>query len=132
IHHRVRNNLQVVLSVLHLQAGFIQDKQAKAWFQESEHRVKTMVLVHEQLYRADNLSRIDFAEYVRALVAYLGRSLGPQLAPIAWRVEVDNVFLGIDAAIRCGLIINELATNALKHAFPNGRAGEIAIEMRAD
>ena len=132
IHHRVKNNLQVISSMLHLQSGYIKDKQALEMFRESQNRVKLMVLIHEKLYQSKDLARIDFAEYIRDLVAHLFRSYGVDSEVIALKINVEDVILGIDTAIPCGLIINELVSNSLKHAFPAGKKGEICIDLRSD
>jgi two-component sensor histidine kinase len=91
-----------------------------------------MALVHEKLYQSDSLARIDFAEYVRTLTTYLFSSCGACAQGITLDIQAEDVFLGIDAAIPCGLILNELVSNALKHAFPDGREGKVWIELRND
>jgi len=131
IHHRVKNNLQVISSLLALQSDSADDPLAKPLFEESRDRVKSMALVHEKLYQSPNLSRIDFGEYVRDLVSYLLRSYGA-LGRIEAHVQIESVMLQLDAAINCGLIINELVSNALKHAFPENKAGSIRIHIRRD
>ncbi len=132
IHHRVKNNLQVISSLLYLQAKNVGDEQALAVLQDSQSRVRAMVLVHERLYQSPDLARIDFAEYVRNLANYLFRSYGVNTNVIQLRLNVGDVLLGVDTAIPCGLIINELVSNSLKHAFPAGREGEIRIKLRSD
>jgi PAS domain S-box-containing protein len=132
IHHRVKNNLQIISSLLNLQSGYIQDKQAGEMFKESRNRVKSMALVHEKLYQSKDLARIDFAEYVRHLTAHLLRSYGVNSHAIALKVNAEKVLLDIDTAIPCGLIINELVSNALKHAFPPGSEGEIRVDLHAE
>jgi PAS domain S-box-containing protein len=127
IHHRVKNNLQLVSSLLHLQANSIQDPRILNYFQESQQRVKAMALIHEQLYRSLNHARINFAEYVQNLAASLFHSYICPSSRIDLRVEVKNVEFDVDIAIPCGLIINELVSNAIKHAFPDDRLGEIEI-----
>jgi PAS domain S-box-containing protein len=129
IHHRVKNNLQVISSLLYLQSKSIEGQEALEMFQESQDRVRSMALVHERLYQSPDLARIDFAEYVRNLASYLFRSYGVHSNLIQLRINVDDVSLGIDMAVPCGLILNELVSNSLKHAFPNGREGEIRIEL---
>ena len=132
IHHRVKNNLQVVSSMLFLQSRSIKEEETVEMFQESRNRVRSMALVHERLYQSPDLARIDFAEYARNLTSYLFRSYGVHSNVIQLKVNVDDVFLSIDTAVPCGLILNELVSNSLKHAFPDGREGEIRIELGSD
>jgi two-component sensor histidine kinase len=140
IHHRVKNNLQVISSLLNLQSKGIQDASTMEMFRESQNRVRSMALIHEKLYRSDDLSRIDFGEYVRNLAAFLVRSYRANTGPIALTVNAHDTYLGIDNAVPCGLIINELVSNALKHAFSPGgdrpssedKENEIHIELRCD
>jgi two-component sensor histidine kinase len=129
IHHRVKNNLQVISSLLYLQSKKIQDKDTLEMFLESQHRVRSMALVHERLYRTGDLARVDCAEYVRDLARYLHLAYGAQVGPVKLDVKVDDIFLGIDTAVPCGLIINELVSNSFKHAFPSGREGEIFVGL---
>lgn len=131
IHHRVKNNLQVISSLLSLQAASLEDPAAREMLKESQNRVRSMALVHDQLHRSRDLSRIGFREYVKNLCASLFSSYGIDSARIALRVEVDDVSLPIDTAIPCGLIIHELVSNSLKHAFPDGRSGEIFIRLES-
>ena len=91
-----------------------------------------MALIHEKLYQSENLAQIDFGEYIRSLVAFLSRTYSARMGAIALDIRADNVSLGIDTAVPCGLILNELVSNALKHAFPDGQAGEIRVELQAD
>ena len=118
IHHRVKNNLQIISSLLRLQSSYITDEKAVEMFKESQSRVRSMALIHEKLYRSDDLARIDFADYIRDLTTYLFRMYKHASSNIELKVDVNNVSLGIDAAIPCGLIINELVSNSLKYAFP--------------
>jgi len=129
IHHRVKNNLQVICSLLSLQSGYITDRKALAMFNESQDRVRSMALVHERLYQSQDLARIDFAEYVRSLVPQLVHAYGSSSGPVAIKVNVKDVLFGIDEAVSCGLIINELVSNSLKHAFPQRRGGEIGVTV---
>ncbi len=131
IHHRVKNNMQVISSMLRLQAGYIEDPKALELFQESQNRVKSMALIHEKLYQSQDLARIDFADYLRNLTNHLFRSYSGR-ADITLNIEVSDVRLGVDAGIPCGLIVNELVSNALKHAFPNGRPGQITVALRRE
>jgi two-component sensor histidine kinase len=131
IHHRVKNNMQVISSLLNLQSGYVQDQQILEILQDSQNRVRSMALIHEKLYRSENLAQIDFGEYVRDLTADLVRSSGAQSEKVALEVRVDNVFLDIDTAVPCGLILNELVSNSLKHAFPKNLTGDLLVELRA-
>ena len=133
IHHRVKNNLQVISSLLYLQSKSIKDKETLEMFQESQNRVRSMAFVHEKLYQSQDLARVNFAEYVRTLTNYLFRSYGVNPDVISLKINVDDdVFVSIDTAVPCGLIINELVSNGLKHAFPDGREGEIRTGLRLD
>ncbi|MCX6137238.1 MAG: response regulator [Ignavibacteriales bacterium] len=128
IHHRVKNNMQVISSLLSLQAAEIEDNKTRELFMESQNRVKSMALIHEKLYHSETLSRVDFGEYVRDLSASLVRTYASSNVSLA--VMAADIFLGVDIAIPCGLIVNELVSNSLKHAFPDGRAGTISIDCQ--
>ncbi len=137
IHHRVKNNMQIISSLLNLQSRYIKGKKALEMFQNSQARIRAMALVHEKLYRSQDLARINFVEYVNDLVKQLFRSHGISPAKIKFNIKIKDVFLDINTAIPCSLIINELVSNSLKHAFPasakaaagkpNGRKGKIDI-----
>lgn len=132
IHHRVKNNLQVVSSLLRLQAAGIKDEATAALFYESQTRVRSMALIHEELYQAGNLARVDFASYLRRLLPDLARSYRADASEnVELKIEAADVSLPVDRAIPCGLIVNELMTNALKHGFPNGRPGSIQVRLAA-
>lgn len=132
IHHRVKNNLQIISSLLNLQSGYIGDRQALECFKDSQNRVRSMALIHEKLYRSENLAQIDFAEYIRELAGFLFRSHGAEARGIKLNIQADEVFLTIDTAVPCALILNELVSNILKHAFPNGRKGTTWISVEVD
>jgi two-component sensor histidine kinase len=117
IHHRVKNNMQVVSSLLRLQSDALPDPRVREALAESQRRVRAMALLHEQLYRSSDLARIDFGRYVLDLVSYLRRSLAP--GPDAEiRVDVEGVLLEMERAMPLGLLVSELVSNSLKHAFP--------------
>jgi len=122
IHHRVKNNLQITSSLLRLQAGKIADASVRQLLRESQDRIRSMALVHDMLYRSQDLARVDFPEYVRTLVVQLFRSYNAS-GRIRNVVELEGIVFGVDLAVPCGLIINELVANALKHAFPGDRQG---------
>jgi PAS domain S-box-containing protein len=129
IHHRVKNNMQVISSLLNLQSARITDSRALSAFRESQHRVKSMALLHEKLYQSEDLARINFAEYLGNLLDYLFSAFGHGAAKIERHVEVRDVRLNLDTAIPCGLIVNELASNALKYAFHGRTQGEMFLLM---
>jgi PAS domain S-box-containing protein len=129
-HHRVKNNLQVISSLLSLQADAIKDSKDLTLFKESQSRIKSMALIHEQLYRSPSLSAINFEEYVQVLSTELMRSYARD--EITLELDIASVQFSLDSAIPCGLIINELLSNALKHAFPEGRKGFVRIQLKSD
>jgi len=128
IHHRVKNNLQVISSLLNLQSQGIQDEKTLEVFQESQNRIRSMALIHERLYRSTDLARVDFAEYIRNLASFLIRSYRSRAVQLD--LQAADIYLPIDNAVPCGLIVNELISNALKHAFVDGREGEICVMMQ--
>ena len=117
IHHRVKNNLQIISSLLGLQEKHIKDKEVLDIFKESKNRIRSMALVHEELYRSGDFANIDFTKYIHELVDRIRQTYIMEPDRIEFKVKVKDVFLGIDHAIPCGLVINELISNALKHAF---------------
>ncbi|MDP8965980.1 MAG: PAS domain-containing protein, partial [Cyanobacteriota bacterium] len=132
IHHRVKNNLQVISSLLDLQSQQLNESSLLEMFRDSRNRVKSMALVHEKLYESKSFARINFAEYVETLVMNLFIVYGDNSNHIALDLKLDEVALSIDTAIPCGLIINELVSNALKYAFPNQARGIISITLNSE
>ena len=132
IHHRVKNNLQVVSSLLYLQSEHLKEQQDLTVLKESQDRVKSMALVHEKLYQSQDLAKIDFPEYVKNLTEHLFQSYEANPTSITLDTDVDEVSLDIGTAMPCGLLINELVSNSLKHAFPEGRKGNIKIAFHSD
>jgi PAS domain S-box-containing protein len=132
IHHRVKNNLQIVSSMLNLQMEQLHDKEALVLFQESQARVHSIALFHEKLYQSRDLSRVSIADYLDGLVAGLVSTYGVNPDRIALRTSLQDVPMSVDAAIASGLIVNELVSNALKYAFPDEREGEVSIGLRRE
>ena len=131
VHHRVKNNLQVISSLLSLQAQELGDPGMIRLFQESQGRVHSLALIHEQLYRSQDLAQIDFAAYVQELVGHLAQGMGRMAARVSFRFDLEPSLLPLDLAIPCGMMINELVSNALEHAFPAGRSGSVRIAFRS-
>ncbi len=137
IHHRVKNNLRIIQSMLNLQMPYINDPQALELFKESRNRIYSMALIHEKLYQSESLAQIDIREYVQSLTSNLFLSYGVSDRVITPRIYVEDVPLDIDTLVPCALIINELVSNSLKHAFPasstrSAATGEIRIDLRRD
>jgi len=132
IHHRVKNNMQIISSMLSIQEVQIKDKVALQVFRESRNRVRSMALIHEKLYQSEDLARIDFSEYIQSLTAELFSTYSVTADAVKLRMNVENVYLDIITAIPCGLIINELLSNSLKYAFPAGQSGEITIDFKLE
>ncbi|HBB32250.1 MAG TPA: hypothetical protein DDZ80_21810 [Cyanobacteria bacterium UBA8803] len=132
IHHRVKNNLQVISSLLDLQSHHIEDPTTLELFRESQNRVKSMALVHEKLYQSRDFACINFAEYIENLTSYLCQAYALQASNLAIELNIDNVNLNINTAIPCGLMVGELVSNALKYAFPNYTGGKIQIALHAE
>ncbi len=131
IHHRVKNNLQVISSLLSLQSRAVTDPQALEVLRDSQNRVRTMALVHEKLYQSADLALIDLGDYAQGLVQQLWRSYSTGPGQVNLQLDLESHRIGIDTALSCGLILNELVANALKHAFPNQRQGRVRVSLSA-
>ena len=131
VHHRVKNNLAVICSLFYLQSTHTKDEKTIQVFREMENRVHSMALVHETLYGSENLARIDFAQYAQVLAKDILASHGNLGDPVQLRSDLETVVMSIDLAVPCGLILNELISNAFKHGFPQGGSGEIKVTLRA-
>lgn len=129
VHHRVKNNLQIISSLLNLEAESIPEAAQRA-LEDSQRRIRSMALVHEQLYSGADPGELDFAGYVRSLTSDLMNAYSGQLERVQLRLELEPVLMGLSQSISCGLILTELITNALKYAFPGSRTGEVLIELR--
>ena len=132
IHHRVKNNLQVISSLVSLQADGLTDSVVRGLLGDVRDRVRSMALVHERLYSSDSLAALDFAEYARSLAGYLLRTYAEVAANVRLSLAVEPIALPVGAAVHCGLILNELVSNALKHAFPDRRSGELVVSLERD
>jgi PAS domain S-box-containing protein len=131
IHHRVKNNMQVIISLLNLQSKHVKDKHDLEIFKDSQNRIKSMALIHDKLYQSKDLASIDFAEYIENLASHLFNTYSVSSSAIKFVADIKDVPLDINTAIPCGLIINELISNSLKYAFPDGQEGEILIKLYA-
>ncbi len=132
IHHRVKNNMQVISSLVSLQADEVEDAAMGEILQEVSHRVRSMALVHEKLYQSADLARVEFAEYTESLLGYLWRAHGSAASRVRLALDLEPVSLPVDTAVPCGLILNELVVNALKHAFHGHDGGEVSVVLRGD
>lgn len=132
IHHRVKNNLQIILSLLSLQSKNVVDEKDKELFKGSQNQVRSMALIHEKLYESDNLSAINFSEYIKSLLNSIMDDYPQYIHLIDLNVDIEDIKLNIETSVPCGLIINELVSNSLKHAFTPGRKGNITIKMYSD
>ncbi len=130
VHHRVKNNLQIIYSLLDLQSQSFRDPQISEYFQECQNRIRAMALIHEKLYQSNSLSQIDLAEYSQSIVAYLIQTYAVNPDNITLQLEVESVALKLDTVIPYGLILNELISNALKYAFPRNTSGTIWLNLK--
>jgi len=129
VHHRVKNNFMVISSLLNLQSKQIKNKKALELFKESQGRINTMAFIHEKLYKSADLASIDFKDYLSALTQSLYESYAVDPSSVILKMNIENVPLGVDQAIPCSLIVNELISNALKYAFPDARKGKINLSL---
>jgi two-component sensor histidine kinase len=129
IHHRVKNNLQIISSLLNLHIHRLQDPAAIAALRDSQERVRSMALIHERLYQSETLAEIDFAEYAHILANSLFETYAPDPGKVRLEMNIEPVYLGIHSAVPAGLILNELISNSLKHAFPNCQPGVIQVNL---
>jgi PAS domain S-box-containing protein len=132
IHHRVKNNMQIISSLLNLQTKYVDDQEAVNVLKESQNRVKSMAIIHEKLYQSKNLTKINFVDYIQSLVLNLFYSYNIQEDQIKPILEIENIHLNMETAVPCGLIISELISNSLKYAFPNEMKGEIIVSLKSD
>jgi two-component sensor histidine kinase len=130
VHHRVKNNMQVISSILNLQSSYVSDEYALTLLKESQNRIKTMAYIHESLYQNKSFTSVNFSEYVHTLVNNIVQSYSYSSEKIKLQINVDKVSLSLDSSIPAGLIINELVTNSIKHAFPGNRQGNIFFNLR--
>ncbi len=130
VHHRVKNNMQMICSLINLRSKYLKDKECIEIFEDCVNRIKSMALIHENLYKSNDFAKINLAKYVKDISEELILFFGISQNRVKFSFDVDNISLGIDDAIPCGLIINELVSNTFKHAFPNGMNGEISIKIR--
>lgn len=130
IHHRVKNNLQIIASLINMQMRKLDAAPSRAILNECKTRVDTIALIHEKLYQSRDFTNVSFGNYARELVASIMQASGTSFARLALVFEIDDIFLPVDQAIPCGLIVNELFTNTLKHAFPQDRTGTVRISMK--
>ncbi|MEO5661214.1 MAG: histidine kinase dimerization/phosphoacceptor domain -containing protein, partial [Polaromonas sp.] len=131
IHHRVKNNLQIIASLLSLQSAYIDDPLMLIQYQESQDRISSMALIHEMLYRSETLATVDLGDYVHSLANILLSTYSAK-ASVNLEVRVAATPVGIDTAVPLGLMLNELVTNALKYAFPEGRAGNLLVALGSE
>ncbi|WP_254568241.1 histidine kinase dimerization/phosphoacceptor domain -containing protein [Oscillatoria sp. HE19RPO] len=131
VHHRVKNNLQVISSIFSLQSSYIEEPRILSILRDSQNRIASMALIHEKLYHSDTLAKIDFNDYIESLTSNLFSCYSINAQKVLLKLDIENVSLNLDTAIPCGLLLNELVSNSLKHAFPDNGSGTIFIEFTA-
>lgn len=129
VHHRVKNNMQVISSMLKLQSRYIEDEKALELFKNSQNRVKSMALIHERIYKSPDLASVNFEDYTKSLLISLFQNYGVNTNNVVFETHIEGISINMNTAIPLGLIINELISNALKHAFPNDRKGKLIISF---
>ena len=132
IHHRVKNNMQIISSLLNLQTKYVDDEEAVNILKESQNRVRSMAIIHEKLYHSKNLTKINFVDYIQSLVLNLFYSYNIKETQIKATLKLENICLNMETAVPCGLIISELISNSLKYAFPNDMNGEIIVSLKSE
>jgi hypothetical protein len=130
VHHRVKNNLQVISSLINLQSYLVKDESVLNFYNQTRNRIKSMALVHEKLYMSDDLSSINFEEYLKDLVKNIYETFKTETRDFNIKIDVEKIYMPIDIAISLALIINELASNSFKYAFPDNRKGDIYISLK--
>jgi len=130
VHHRVKNNMQVITSLLSLQANKVQDKRLDEEFKYAQYRIRSMAMIHEMLYGTGNLASVDFEQYLQELIAKLVVSMKGQNNKIETHLDASGIQLNIDTAVPAGLLVNELLTNALRHGFPGDSSGRISVSIK--
>jgi two-component sensor histidine kinase len=130
VHHRVKNNMQIISSILKMQQRQVDDPRLKEVLEESQNRIHSMALVHENLYSNENLSKILFSNYVKSMAGNLARTFSRSQNNIQLEFDIEDVYMPLDTGIPCGLIINELLSNSFKYAFPDSNSGVIRIQLK--
>ena len=133
VHHRVKNNMQVISSLLKIQSGYVRDDDVREMLEECQNRILAMSLVNEKLYNSQDIANVDFKEYIKTLLhdVFWSYGYGFSTGRIKLKMDIEDVSFGVRDAMSCGLIINELVSNSLKHAFPEGRSGEVSVSLHS-